>query len=172
MSVYAVEPMCNVDRVVYIGSTININKRWFQHSRRDNDSEVAKLISNSPDNIQLRILESGISPDKLKQREQYYIDKFINEGYIPLNSIRAYAGGNTCESRVYSCEICGVTHRGLRAKTVHCNTDAHNLAMSKHIYDKVKDMTEFDLVLDKKLAEELTIKDSTPINIKELATDD
>lgn len=172
MSVYAVEPMCNVDRVIYIGSTININKRWFQHTRKYNESKVTKLISNSLDNIQLRILESGIAPDKLKQREQYYIDKFIDEGYIPLNSIRAYSGGSTCESRVYNCKICGITHRGLRAKTVHCNTSSHNLAMSKHIYDQVKDMTEFNLILDEKLAEELTIKESKPIIIKELAFDD
>lgn len=87
----------NIDNRIYIGSTINTNKRWYEHRRN--------LLNNKHQNIHLQrfvnkyginslsfeIIEN-IVDNKILIREQYYLDTIDNKFNIANNATAPMLG--------------------------------------------------------------------------------
>lgn len=71
IGIYKIENL--LSHKVYIGQSINIEKRWKQHCQPSNKSLIAKDIQKyGKDNFSFIILEECLI-DKLNEREDFYI---------------------------------------------------------------------------------------------------
>mgnify|MGYP003602204033 CR=1 FL=1 len=81
------------DNHVYVGLTYNVVKRQVGHSI---SGSVFKHIENTKSKFNfIQITESPVDIEKAKELEDYYLNKYIKEGWIPLNKIKTGGvGGN------------------------------------------------------------------------------
>lgn len=94
--IYAIKDKRN-DKVIYIGQTGNFKKRQSEHFSDKRRSVTKYMFEQGRENFEMNILEElneDISKEEMRNKEQYYIDKFdthnngfniINSGNISLN---------------------------------------------------------------------------------------
>ena len=94
--IYAIKDKRN-DKVIYIGQTGNFKKRKSEHFSDKRRSVTKYMFEQGRENFEMNILEElneDISKEEMRNKEQYYIDKFdthnngfniINSGNISLN---------------------------------------------------------------------------------------
>lgn len=71
IGIYKIENL--LSHKIYIGQSVNIEKRWKQHCQSSSDSLIAKAIQKyGKDNFVFSILEE-CPLDKLNEREDFYI---------------------------------------------------------------------------------------------------
>lgn len=73
---------------IYIGSTtIPISQRLAIHKNPKNTASSRKLLQYGP--ISITIIELVIDRKQLKEREEYHINAFRNNGFNVINQYRA-----------------------------------------------------------------------------------
>lgn len=81
----------------YIGRTIQIKQRHYSHTRSKKtkkDSVKEFIDENNITNINLPIiLEDELTMNESKTREQYWIDRYAEMGYIMLNKVKGGSVG-------------------------------------------------------------------------------
>ena len=99
LGVYAIKN--NVNNKMYIGSSKNIKRRYYTHVLRlQKNKHVSNSFNNDwntlgEDNFELLILEIVNDLSQLKEREQYYLDKFKTyDNNIGYNHCHNSNGGN------------------------------------------------------------------------------
>ena len=78
---------------IYIGRTIDINRRYKQHSTDEKCTVYKFAKQNNTPIPQITILEIKLSLDEGREKEHYYVTKYKQEGWNVLN--RAKTGKNS-----------------------------------------------------------------------------
>jgi len=76
---------------IYVGLTWNIEQRNEQHlvvDENEKQTSVGKYINETGEQPQLLKFTNYISPKEAQKKEDYYVDKFRNEGMIVLNRVK------------------------------------------------------------------------------------
>lgn len=83
---------------MYVGSAIDIDKRWAQHRRYPKSLIGRALVKYSIENFSLEILELVENKENLLEREQYWIDSIQPFGKVGYNLCRTAGStqGNPC----------------------------------------------------------------------------
>jgi group I intron endonuclease len=81
MGIYCIRNTINNKR--YIGSSINIENRWYVHKSRlklnkHHSDHLQKSYNIESTNFQYEILEVTLDKDQLEIREQYWIDHYLS----------------------------------------------------------------------------------------------
>lgn len=100
----------NVDgkNYVYIGLTCNVEHRHKEHSGSVNDkkSSVAKFCLEHHVNIvDPVVLTDYVDKNEASKLEGYFLEKYINDGYIPINKIKCGGLGGAYKNN-FSFEYC------------------------------------------------------------------
>ena len=80
---------------IYIGRTIDINKRNKQHNTDENSSVYKFAKQNNIPIPQITILETNLSLEQGREKEHFYVTKFKQDGWNVLNKART---GKNCGS--------------------------------------------------------------------------
>jgi len=81
----------SVDDRVYIGSTVNLNRRWLEHRRdlsnnRHGNAHLQNFVNKYGLNSLIFEILDECDNSNLLTREQYYLDNYLNKFNIALNS--------------------------------------------------------------------------------------
>ncbi len=70
---------------VYIGRTINLKRRHYEHQTLQADTVYKFAIANNIPVPEVTILETGLTPPEGVEREDYHVKKYCKEGWLILN---------------------------------------------------------------------------------------
>lgn len=82
------------DNHAYIGLTYNINEREIDHINRKK-SQVYKHIKKTNSKYELKQLTDYIEIDLAVEKEEYYLNDYINNGWCILNKVKTGGLGGT-----------------------------------------------------------------------------
>lgn len=96
----------------YIGQSINIEKRWYEHkykSQCENDSSFNSILymafrKYGIDNFKFEVLEELKTIEELDRKEQYYIKLYKT---IAPNGYNILEGGQKSRKTIKHCKKCG-----------------------------------------------------------------
>ena len=98
--IYAIKDKRN-DKVIYIGETVNFQSRK-QHHLRDKERPIDYyMYVQGRDNFKISVLEElneDLSKEEMKNKEQYYIDKFDTYN----NGLNKRKSGNISKTKDYN----------------------------------------------------------------------
>lgn len=97
------------DKHFYVGLTCDNNRRKIEHITTK--TSVSKHINETKSNFEYKELSEYLDVDEAIKQEKYFLDKFIEEGLIPLNRNKTggLGGGikkwnyETCKSAASRC---------------------------------------------------------------------
>jgi len=95
-----------VNNKIYIGSTVDFDKRWQDHKRKalgsyhKNKHLQSAILKYGIDNFNFEILEF-VSTDKLFEREQFYLDTFKPFDKVGYNKAIKSGGGLLVDRSVF-----------------------------------------------------------------------
>lgn len=101
------------DNSAYIGLTYNLNERHYRHmSKYNNNGSVYKHIKKTNIKPELKQLTDYLEIEDAKLKEQYYVEKYKNEGWNILNKAKTGSlGGITlvwtkekCQEEALTCK--------------------------------------------------------------------
>lgn len=114
----------------YIGQSINIEKRWYEHkykSQCNNDNSFNSILHMAfrkygIENFKIEVIEELKTPEQLDEKERYYIN-FYNT--ITPYGYNILEGGQKIRSKIKYCKNCGKVLK--YSKTQYCLKCCHIL---------------------------------------------
>lgn len=122
---------------IYIGQSRSIHSRWSEHKYLSNKkknmsvySSIAKYGFEAHKFSILHQLPNDISSDTLTLYEQFYMDIYIECGFVLLNTAPAAGSTKGMTGKVASIETRERQSIARKGRKMPPRTDAHRLAMS------------------------------------------
>lgn len=114
---------------VYVGLTCNLNRRISQHLN-DEKSSVFKHIKKTGSKYVLKKLTEYVLTSEAKENEEYFLQKYLNEGWSVLN--KAKTGGVGVNTLIWDYEKCKEAASKFNDKSSFLKTTLAHTVHQKH----------------------------------------